>query len=214
MAALPLLPSKADQVYDLVRERILDGAYAPDSRLNMDAIAKELGVSKIPVREAIGRLESQRLVVSRPHAGPQVASLHAAELVGIYLARERIDALVAELAATRADGPALRHLDEIQAAMETALVERDVKQLADLNASFHLALASASGFEILGELTGQLLLAIRHHRSVEPLDVSNWTSVVTEHAALIASVRSGDAAAAAAAAAAHATSQSRQERTA
>lgn len=207
LGALPPIPTKADLVYEALRERILDGAYAPGERLNMDAIAKELGVSKIPVREAIGRLEAQRLVETRQHAGPIVAALHPAEIRAVYLVRERVDALVAELAAQNATAVDFGELERLQTQMEDALDTGDATQLPALNSAFHATLARASGFRTLVELTEQLLLAVRHHRSVEPLSVEDWASAVVEHRAIIDAVRRGDAAEAASAAKDHAISQ-------
>jgi DNA-binding GntR family transcriptional regulator len=65
--------TKQQRVYETLRERILTGAYGPGYRLVFDAAAVELGVSTVPVREAIRRLEAEGLVVYRPNVGAQVA---------------------------------------------------------------------------------------------------------------------------------------------
>jgi DNA-binding GntR family transcriptional regulator len=65
--------TKQQRVYEAIRERILSGAYGPGFRVVIDALAVELGVSALPVREAIRRLEAEGLVVHRPNAGAQVA---------------------------------------------------------------------------------------------------------------------------------------------
>src|SRR5215211_802613 len=65
--------TKQQRVYDTLRERILNGAYGPGFRLVIDAVAAELGVSTVPVREAIRRLEAEGLVIYRPNIGAQVA---------------------------------------------------------------------------------------------------------------------------------------------
>ena len=66
-------PNKQEQAYAALRERILSGSYSPGYRLVIDALAEELGVSALPIREAIRRLEAEGLVVFRPNAGAQVA---------------------------------------------------------------------------------------------------------------------------------------------
>ena len=58
-----------DRVYELIKERIIDQAYPPSARLRAEEIASALGVSATPVREALNRLSSERLVVSEPHRG-------------------------------------------------------------------------------------------------------------------------------------------------
>ena len=65
--------TKQQRVYDTLRERILSGAYGPGFRLVIDAVAAEVGVSTVPVREAIRRLEAEGLVIYRPNVGAQVA---------------------------------------------------------------------------------------------------------------------------------------------
>lgn len=63
----------SDQVYRLLRQRIVNGHLAPGARLSMDALLAELGVSKTPLREALSHLERDRLVVTRPRSGTYVA---------------------------------------------------------------------------------------------------------------------------------------------
>src|SRR3954463_6955462 len=65
--------TKQERVYRGVRERILSGAYGPGFRVVIDSLADEFGVSALPVREAIRRLEAEGLVIYRPNAGAQVA---------------------------------------------------------------------------------------------------------------------------------------------
>src|SRR5262245_31109076 len=66
-------PTKQERVYQDVRERIRGGTYVPGLPSVIDARAEELGVSALPVREAIRRLEAEGLVVLRPNVGAQVA---------------------------------------------------------------------------------------------------------------------------------------------
>src|SRR4051812_15661930 len=66
-------PTKQERVYREIRERILTGAYGPGFRVVIDVLAEEFGVSALPVREAIRRLEAEGLVIYRPNAGAQVA---------------------------------------------------------------------------------------------------------------------------------------------
>src|SRR3954463_7002793 len=65
--------TKQERVYRGVRERILSGAYGPGFRVVIDSLADEFGVSALPVREAIRRLEAEGLVIFRPNAGAHVA---------------------------------------------------------------------------------------------------------------------------------------------
>ncbi|MCU1478461.1 MAG: hypothetical protein JWQ64_3154 [Subtercola sp.] len=204
---LPSVPSKADQVYEFLRENILSGVYKPEQRLSMDALAKELGVSKIPVREAIGRLEAQNLVISQQHVGPTVAAVSVVQLQGVYLAREQLEPLIASIAARTISPERLAELETVQAAMKQALDSGRLDELGQLNYRFHIDIAEATNFDIFVDFSETLLLSVRRHRVAEPLEASDWNSVVSEHDAIIAALAAGDATAAAAAAQTHASSQ-------
>jgi DNA-binding GntR family transcriptional regulator len=208
---LPVMPSKAELVYRNVRARILSGELQPDQRLSMDALARELGVSKIPIREAIGRLESQHLVVLRQHAGPVVAAVDAEQLRGVYLARAAIEPVIARLAAASITGEQLNELADTQDEMRERLVNGDAAGLSSLNYSFHLELAKATTMGIFVEFTETMLSSVRLHRNVEPLDMDNWSSIIDEHDAILAAVRAGDADTAAAAAERHASAQAQHD---
>ncbi|GEB60253.1 FCD domain-containing protein [Streptomyces gardneri] len=85
-----------------------------------------------------------------------------------------------------------------------------IDRLSELNTSCHRALAEATGYRILADLTEQLLLTIRRYRAVAPIDEMNWRSVI-EHDGIIGALRRGDATAAADAARAHTVAQARHE---
>jgi len=69
--------NKQERTYEILRDRIHTGVYAPNARLNIDALARELGVSPIPVREALRRLEAQGWVQFKPNAGAIVSPVDA-----------------------------------------------------------------------------------------------------------------------------------------
>ncbi|WP_353651248.1 GntR family transcriptional regulator [Nakamurella sp. A5-74] len=206
-SALPVLPSKTDQVFDLIRARILDGRLQPDQRISMDELSRELGVSKIPVREAIGRLEALGFVTNKQHAGPAVAAVDIRQLNGAYLARAELEPLIARLAAQNASVASVRSLAVVHKHMSAALANGRHQLLADLNSEFHAGLAAMTGYAILGEIDEALLLAVRRYRVIDPLTTDNWARVVREHEIILDAVRAGDGTAAAAAARHHAESQ-------
>ncbi|ROR46422.1 GntR family transcriptional regulator [Kitasatospora cineracea] len=209
--SLPVAKSKADLAYESLHRAIAGGDLKPGERVNMDELSRALGVSKIPIREAVKRLEADGLLVTRPHAGPVVAGVDAAEMRGVFLAREAIETLVAELAAARITEEQLAELAEVHAGMRAALAAGGTEQLAELNSRFHRVLAEAAGYRVLAELTDQLLLTVRRYRVAAPLDTASWETVAAEHEALLTAVRSRDPRAAADAARRHMRSQAAQE---
>ncbi len=84
---------RSDDVAEWLRHAIADGRLRPGDRVRQEAIAAELGVSRIPVREALRRLEMEGLVVNPPHRTARVAALDFAECEEIYKMRERLEPL-------------------------------------------------------------------------------------------------------------------------
>ena len=82
-----------DAATDRIREMILDGQFAPGERLRQDDLATALGVSTMPVREALRQLQAEGLVVFYPRKGAVVATLSVSEYEEIYRIREQLEIL-------------------------------------------------------------------------------------------------------------------------
>lgn len=93
----------ADQVFDLLRSRILAGQIAPGTRLRVSALAESVGTSVMPVREAVRRLIESGLAVNEPYKGARVRSLSVDELEATYDARILIEGECARRGALAAD---------------------------------------------------------------------------------------------------------------
>src|ERR1700741_2434472 len=102
-AQVPLRPvTKTDLAYLQIRQKILEGDLPPEMSLDQEALAQSLGLSTTPVREALRRLESERLVVSRAHRDTIVAPLSLDTMEEGVAVRLSLDPLAASLAATHA----------------------------------------------------------------------------------------------------------------
>jgi DNA-binding GntR family transcriptional regulator len=132
-------PNQPGRLADLLRERILAGEAEPGRPIRQDALAAEFGVSKIPLREAMARLEQEGLLGSEANRGYHVRPLSASEAREIYALRLKLEPELGALAAERADV-------EEQAAAARALdaLDRTVRNhdaaVGALNQAFHLAL--------------------------------------------------------------------------
>jgi DNA-binding GntR family transcriptional regulator len=129
--------NKQERVYAALRERILGGVYGPGYRLVIDRIADEFGMSALPVREAIRRLEAGGLVMFRPNAGAQVTPAYPgqyAESMTVLAVLEGYATAQAAPHMTPAD------LDELEAATEemlSAMQRLDVAGFSEANRRFH-----------------------------------------------------------------------------
>ena len=129
MSATPLqkplkLGTIGDQVLNHIRNQILSGELATGTRIDQNAIASELGVSIIPVRESLRQLEAEGLIEKRPYRGAFVAELSLTELLDIYAIREELEELAAQLAVKRMTPETLTNLNAL-------IVERERHTLPD-----------------------------------------------------------------------------------
>ena len=129
--------TKQERVYRAIRERILSGAYPPGYRVVIDALATELGVSALPVREAIRRLEAEGLVVFRPNAGAHVAPADPGVFDEEMTVLAVLEGYATALAAPLLGASGLARLSALTDAMEQAIEQGDALGFGRLNQEFH-----------------------------------------------------------------------------
>ena len=144
--------SKRDRVVDLLRDAILGGELVPGERIVESRIARQLGISQAPVREALAVLERQGLVVKVHHRGTFVSRLHGRELRELFTLRSVLDAFSARLAAERASRDDIRKLNGMLQAMREAEAAGDLASLTDAHLQLHEAIYRMSGHELLAEI--------------------------------------------------------------
>ena len=127
----------ADQVKERLLEAIMDGSYPPDSRIVETAVAKELGTSQAPVREALRGLEALGIVEITPYRGARVRRLAAEELLEAYVVRSAIEVLGARLAMPRMTDADAAELLAIGERMQAAAASGDRRSVAEIDASLH-----------------------------------------------------------------------------
>jgi len=142
-------------VLDQVRDRILSGAVAAGGPLRQDALAAELGISKIPLREALARLEEEGLVRAEANRGFFVSPLSAAEAEEVYALR-----LALEPEAAAAGSLAAGEAERQAAAAALDALERAIGShsgpVGALNRAFHLALVRPAGREVTAGILARL----------------------------------------------------------
>lgn len=128
-----------EQLVDLVRDRILSGMVDPDRPVRQDALAADLGVSKIPLREALARLEQEGLLASQANRGFTVRPLNAHEAEEVFALRLKLEPDLIALAARSASPADHKMASDILDRIDT-IVDSQGGNPAALNRSFHLAL--------------------------------------------------------------------------
>ncbi len=129
--------NKQERTYTLLRRRIIDGTYASGYRLNIDALARELGVSKVPIREAIRRLEAEGWVVSNRNASPQVAQIDLSQWESSMTILALLEGYATALAAEHLRESDYQKLWQINEDMQQALRDFDIPTFNRLNRVFH-----------------------------------------------------------------------------
>ncbi|MDQ7909485.1 GntR family transcriptional regulator [Phytohabitans sp. ZYX-F-186] len=178
-----------DRVRDALVEAILAGALPPGTHLNADALAKRLGVSHIPVREALRSLGADGWIDYRPHLGAYVRERSEQELADLFEARLEIEGRTTAMAAERRTAEQLAALDAILARQAGAA---DPVVLAALNAEFHIAVAACSQNHLMAGFVRALSLRARFYFSaVAP---SRRQASLADHRAIVDALRRRDAA--------------------
>ncbi len=173
-----------DQLVDLVRDRILAGTVDPNRAIRQDALAAELGVSKIPLREALTRLEQEGLVRSQANRGYFVRPLTEVEAEEVFALRLKIEPDAVAAAAIRATDEQRRQAIETLGRLDE-VTNAHGDGVGAFNRAFHLALIRPSGQAITLQLLERLhVLSERYVRKhLEPLGRDRRAN--DEHAELL-----------------------------
>lgn len=202
MRAEPLAPrmlkrrALADQVYDRLMTDLIDGRLEPDSSMSIEGVARELGVSPTPVREALGRLESTGLVTRLPFKGYRVGEpLSLEDLRQLSDARRVIEPANARLAAAATTPELVEALETDIADLERAPRGpsfAEFREYWEADERFHRRIAEHTGnrylFRAYSALGGQL----QRYRLFKGRGVTDFVPTLQEHTAILEAVRAGD----------------------
>jgi DNA-binding GntR family transcriptional regulator len=133
------------QVYEALRKAIIEGRLARDARLVQDDLASQFGTSRIPVRDALKRLEAEGLVNLDERGSYVVSCFGSEDIEEIYGLRLLLEPYAASKALDRATPGDLEDLGSIVQEMQEAAAQKDIERYVQLNQTFHFALYDLSG---------------------------------------------------------------------
>ncbi len=188
------LNSLTDLAYDAIVEAIIDGRFPPSTPLGIDALARELKISNTPVREALSRAASERLVLLSPNRGYSVAPrLTEEEYHQLFDVRFTL-----ENHALEQSKPNLLAVDQIKTVF-TKMVQphegvryQDYKVFNQADHHFHLALVSLSGNKFLVQAWQDLHFHLHIGRLYSGEGIIDYTQAMQEHEAIIGALKEGD----------------------
>jgi DNA-binding GntR family transcriptional regulator len=182
-----------EQVRDRLREDVLSGELAPGTVLSEASLARSFGVSRGPIREALGRLASEGLVTITPRRGAIVTELTRDEFVDAYQVREALETLAIRLAVSRLEESDLARLRELHEDMVEHAARGEVNAFFDANARFHRLFVTASGNQKLQEMYRMLMDQMGRYLARSLALRGSLEKSIAEHSAILEAVEATDA---------------------
>lgn len=139
-ATRPQTTSRVDLAYGTIRERIVNGTYSPGYRLVLDELAREMGVSPVPIREAIRRLEAEGYVDFQRNIGARVATFDEREFEQTLHVVALLEGYATALAAPHMRRADITRARRVNQRMRASLPDLNALQFSELNREFHFAI--------------------------------------------------------------------------
>jgi len=185
-------PTAQEAVLAELRRFIVTGRLRPGEQVVQDALAAELGVSRVPLREALKILEGEGQVRYVAHRGYFVTQLSLPDLLEVYRIREILEAEAVRVGLPQMTTEDVDRLAEAERAVQAAAAAADVAGMTQANRRFHFALIEACGLPRLVRILGLLWDATEVYRSVYFTEPGNRERVDAEHHELVTAVKAGD----------------------
>lgn len=154
------MPSASEKAYDVLKQRLVAGSYPPGAQLKEEHIARELGLSRTPVRAALKRLIDDGLATMDAGRGVRVAAWTDADIMETYHLRGMLEAHAAQRAAQRGDASVVAALEQLNRDMAAALANGGADMLPRLqaiNSRFHRTILDASASPRLKQLLAAII---------------------------------------------------------
>lgn len=184
--------SLADQVFEQLENDIIQGIYPRGEILTELKLAEQLGVSRTPIREALRRLEQERLI-SDAGKGSVVLGITEDDILDIMNIRQRIEGLAAYYATINMDDEARAELAHIVDLQEFYYGKDDLDHLRQADDKFHDAICRLSGRTVIYDTLRPLLRKTRRYRRISMQSKERVTNTMQEHREIYEAIISGNA---------------------
>ena len=194
MASQPKIERRplGEQVFGLVRRMISEGELKPGERLVEEHLAKRIGTSRTPIREALHRLVQDGLVERREQGGYIVRPISAQEVEEVTGVRAALESYAVELGARRISQGTMAELERNIADFEKALSSEDQKRLVELNTEFHVMLYRLAGSNLLMRLISDLAEPLHRFRVSLLSDPKAAARSLEDHREMLEAIKGGD----------------------
>lgn len=175
----------SEKVYEIIKELIIDGDIEPGTRLTETQVAKQLGVSPTPVREAFRRLSSEGLVEIIPYKGVVVQSYSEEEILEAYQCREALEVMALKLSFDKLCDDEIGRLRECLELSENA---ETITELVELNSLIHNIILEKANNKKLKDLLESINDIIFHDRNMSAINMERREQIYDEHKELIEAI--------------------------
>lgn len=182
-----------ERVYQYIREAVINGAIPPNGRIDEQAFADEIGVSRTPIREAIGKLTREGLVEYRPYQGNFVRAFTPKQVNDLYEVRAALEGLAMRLAVPRMTAEDIAELRGILDAVYDAYVRDDMVAYGSTDRRFHETIARLSGNDTLIESLGRLAMQVQIVRTAANRNPDVVERAAHQRPAILAALEARDA---------------------
>ena len=180
-------------VYEELKMQILTGAIVPGTRMMEVELAKEIGVSRTPIREAIRKLEKEGLVTIEPRRGAYASQISIEDMVEILEVRQNMEGLAAYFAASRMTPEQMADLKEVSAKYNAAVQEGIMENMIKYDTRFHRIIVESCNNKTLMQMIEQLQELVLRFRYIYYDNFRRAENMPEEHKAILEAIESGDA---------------------
>ena len=181
-----------DVVFNTLRQAILRGELKPGERLMEILLAKKLGVSRTPIREAIRKLELEGLVLMIPRKGAEVAEITEKSLRDVLEVRRALEELSVQLACEKITKEEIRELERVAKEFQQVVKSSDITEIAEVDVRFHDIIYTATDNQKLIQLLNNLREQMYRYR-VEYLKRDGvFPQLIAEHEAIIRHIENNE----------------------
>lgn len=184
--------SLAEEIENILRQRILTGRYGIGERIKENQVAEELKVSRTPIREAFKQLEKEGLIQSIPNRGSFAMGFTKQDIQDIYEVRAAVEMLAVERAVSRISDEELRTMQEIYDMMEFYTEKRASKKIIELNRTFHGIIYNASASRFLSQVLKSYQRYVEQTRKATVYNDENLEEIFKEHGEVLEALKNRD----------------------
>ncbi len=175
----------SERAYTAIRKLLVEFKLKPEERINEVQLAKSLGVSRTPIREALNRLASEGFVTLTPNRGFFFRALNIDDLLDLYELRSIVECAAFTLMCQRADDDGIARLQAYWNEARQGYTERDPDEILHLDEGFHLLIAELSGNPEIRNQLSAINARIRFIRRIQIEHVSHDQGLVLTHSQIV-----------------------------